>query len=53
VCGDRIFTTDSGNMDDDEEGSTSFAYFWKGKYFEEYMVLNMKMGNGKVGRIAN
>jgi len=21
----------------------------KGKYLEEYMVLNMKMGNGKVG----
>jgi hypothetical protein len=25
----------------------------KGKYLEEYMVLNMKMGNGKVGRIEN
>jgi hypothetical protein len=23
----------------------------KGKYLEDYMVLNMKMGNGKVGRI--
>ena len=23
------------------------------KYLEEYMVLNMKMGNGKVGRIEN
>jgi hypothetical protein len=22
----------------------------KGNYLEEYMVLNMKMGNGKVGR---
>jgi hypothetical protein len=27
--------------------------FFKGKYLEEYMVLNMKMGNGKVGRIEN
>jgi len=25
----------------------------KKKYLEEYMVLNMKMGNGKVGRIEN
>jgi hypothetical protein len=25
----------------------------KGKYLEEYMVLNMKMGNGKVGQIKN
>jgi len=25
----------------------------KGKYLEEYMVLNMKTGNGKVGRIGN
>jgi len=25
----------------------------KGKYLEEYMVLNMKTGNGKVGRIEN
>jgi len=24
----------------------------KGKYLEEYMVLNMKTGNGKVGRIG-
>jgi hypothetical protein len=23
------------------------------KYLEEYMVLNMKMGNGKAGRIEN
>jgi len=23
----------------------------KGKYLEEYLVLNMKKGNGKVGRI--
>jgi hypothetical protein len=23
------------------------------KYLEEYMVLKMKMGNGKVGRIEN
>jgi hypothetical protein len=23
------------------------------KYLEGYMVLNMKMGNGKVGRIEN
>jgi len=27
--------------------------FLKGKYLEAYMVLNMKMGNGKVGRIEN
>ena len=27
--------------------------FLKGKYLEEYMVLNMKTGNGKVGRIEN
>jgi len=27
--------------------------FLKGKYLEEYMVLNMKMGNRKVGRIEN
>jgi hypothetical protein len=26
---------------------------FKGKYLEEYMVLNMQMGNGKVGRIEN
>jgi len=25
----------------------------KEKYLEEYMVLNMKTGNGKVGRIDN
>jgi hypothetical protein len=24
---------------------------FKGKYLEEYMVLNKKMGNGKLGRI--
>jgi hypothetical protein len=40
-------------MDDDEEERTSSAFFFKGKYFEEYMVLNMKLGNGKVGRIEN
>jgi hypothetical protein len=27
--------------------------FLKGKYLEEYMFLNMKMVNGKVGRIEN
>ena len=26
---------------------------FKGKYLEEYMVLNMKTGSGKVGRIEN
>jgi hypothetical protein len=34
--------------------SAAFNYlclFFKGKYLEEHMVLNMKMGNGKVGRI--
>jgi hypothetical protein len=40
-------------MDDDEEGRTSCALFLKGRYLEEYTVLNMKMGNGKVGRIEN
>jgi len=25
----------------------------EGKYLEEYMVLNMETGNGKVGRIEN
>ena len=43
----------SGSMDVDEERRTSSADFLKGKYLEEYMVLNMKMGNGKVGRIEN
>jgi len=38
-------------MDDDEEGRTSSDYFWKEKYSEEYMVLNMKMGNGNARRI--
>jgi hypothetical protein len=27
--------------------------FEKKKYLEEYMVPNMKTGNGKVGRIEN
>jgi len=27
--------------------------FLKGKYLEEYMVINMKMGNGKLGQIEN
>jgi len=40
-------------MDDDAEGKTSLANFRKRKYLEEYMVLNMKMGNGNVGRIEN
>jgi hypothetical protein len=40
-------------MDDDEEGRTGSANFSKGKYLEEYMVLNMKVGNGKVGRTEN
>jgi len=40
-------------MEDDKEGRTSSAYFWKERYLEEYMVLNMEMGNGKVGRIEN
>jgi hypothetical protein len=25
----------------------------EGRYLEEYMVLNMKMGNGKVGQAEN
>ena len=40
-------------MDVDEERNTSSAKFLKGKYLEEYMVLNMKTGNEKVGRIEN
>ena len=33
---------------------THFRFqFLKVKYLEEYMVLNMKTGNGKVGRIEN
>ena len=31
--------------------SLLYVTFLKGKYLEEYMVLNMKTGNGKVGRI--
>jgi hypothetical protein len=27
--------------------------FLKGKYLEEHIVLNMKMGNGNVGQIEN
>jgi hypothetical protein len=42
----------SGNMDDGEERRRNCVYFGR-KYLEEYMVLNMKMGNGKVGRIEN
>ena len=33
-----------GSMDVDEERRTSCPNFWKGKYWEEYMVLNMKTG---------
>jgi hypothetical protein len=40
-------------MEDDEEIRTSSAYFLKGNYLEEYMLLNMKMGNGNLGRIEN
>jgi len=40
-------------MDVDGERRTSSANFLKGKYLEEYMVLNMEMGNGNVGRIGN
>jgi hypothetical protein len=35
-------------MDNDEEGKISFVNFSREKYLEEYMVLNIKMGNGKV-----
>jgi hypothetical protein len=31
----------------------NLCLFFKGKYLEEYMVLNMKMENGKVGQIGN
>ena len=31
----------------------ALSAYLKKKYSEEYMVLNMKMGNGKVGRIEN
>jgi hypothetical protein len=40
-------------MDDDEKRKNKLCLFLKGKYLEEYMVLNMKTGNGKVGRIEN
>jgi len=40
-------------MDIDEERRKSYANFLKGKYLEEYVVLKMKMGDGKVGRIEN
>jgi len=37
-----------------KEGRKEQLYlFLKGKYLEEYRVLNMKMGNGKVGGIEN
>jgi len=39
-------------MDIDEERRASSANLKK-KCFEEYMVLNMKTGNRKVGRIEN
>ena len=39
--------------DQDKERRASSANFLKGKYLEEYMVLSMKTGNGKVGRIEN
>jgi hypothetical protein len=39
-------------MDNDKERRTSSASL-KEKYLEEYMVPNMKTGNGKVGRIKN
>ena len=41
----------SGSMDVDEERRTSCVNFLKGKYLEEYMVLNMETGIGNVGRI--
>jgi hypothetical protein len=40
-------------MDDDEERRASCVKSLKGKYLEEYMVLNMKMGNGELGRTEN
>jgi hypothetical protein len=40
-------------MDVYGEKKRSCANFLKGKYLEEYVVLNMKTGNGKVGRIEN
>jgi len=43
----------SGRMDVDEERRTSCANFFKEKYLEEYVVLNMKTRNGKVGWIEN
>jgi hypothetical protein len=35
------------------DGKNKLCLFFKGKYLEEYMVLNMKMGKGKIGRIEN
>jgi hypothetical protein len=43
-------------MDDDEEErkkEEQALLILKEIYLEEYMVLNMKMGNEKVGRIEN
>ena len=40
-------------MDVDKERRISCANFLKGKYLEDCMVLNMKTGNGKIGRIEN
>jgi hypothetical protein len=39
-------------MDDDEERRASSVSL-KGKYLEEYMVLNMNMENGELGRTEN
>ena len=35
------------------QNDVSNSEFLKGKYLEEYMVLNMKTGNGKVGQIES
>jgi len=35
------------------KNDVSNSEFLKGKYLEENMFLNMKTGNGKVGRIEN
>ena len=45
LCGAEAWTV----MEKEEQA----PLILKGNYLEEYMVLNMKTGNGKVGRIEN
>jgi len=45
----------SGSMDNGQwqRKMNKLSQSSKEKYLEEYMVLNMKLENGKVGRIEN